>query len=220
MPRVAPETLRNTQIILKKEKVFTLSRLVSLLECSSRAAQTKLQQWRTYTSYNQNSKYYTMPHIPQFNVHGLWHYKGKYFSKYGNLKKTVVHLIRKSKSGLSGNQLGKLIGLPPQSFLHHFREVAGIRRIKQEGVFVYFSEEPDQHQQQVQKRLVAVSFPGKSLADAQAITILVALIKHHDITVDDILALPEVKAFKLSSKVIRGFLEHHGLQKKIVDTRP
>ena len=219
MPRIAHETLRNTQIVLKKEKVFTLKRLVSLLRCSSRAAQTKLLQWRTYTSYNQNSKFYAMPGVPQFNDHGLWHYKDKYFSKYGNLKKTVVHLIRTSETGLSGVQIGKLIRLSPQSFLHHFREVPGIRRMKQEGVFIYFSAEPEQYHQQVKNRGTALSFPVKSLTDSQAITILVALIKHHGITVEDIVALPEIKASKLSFQIIQGFLEYHGLQKKIPDIR-
>ena len=219
MPRIAHETLRNTQIVLKKDKVFTLIRLVSLLGCSSRVAQTKLRQWCTYTSYNQNSKYYAMPDVPQFNAHGLWHYKGKYFSKYGNLKITVVHLIRTSETGLSGAQIGELIRLPPQSFLHHFREVPSIRRIKQEGVFIYFSAEPDQYHQQVKKRGTALSFSVKLLTDSEAITILVALIKHNDITTEDIVALPEIKASKLSFQIIQGFLEYHGLQKKIPDTR-
>ncbi len=219
MPRISPETLQNTQIILKKEKVYTLSRLVSLLGCSSRAAQTRLQQWRTYTSYNQNGKYYTMPDIPQFNVHGLWHYKGKYFSKYGNLKKTVIQLICASEGGLSGEQIGKLIGLPQQSFLHHFREVVGVRRSKQEGVFIYYSEKPVQYHQQIKKRQATAFFSIKPLADTQAITILVALIKYQNITIEDILSLPEVKASNFSSKTIQRFLEYHDLQKKTPDIR-
>lgn len=220
MPKISPEILQSTQITLKKEKVFTLKRLVSLLGCSSRAAQSKLQQWRTYTSYNQNSRYYAMPDIPQFDAHGLWHYKGKYFSRYGNLKQTVVHLIVESECGLSGDQIGKLVGLAPQSFLHHFREVADMRRIKQHGVFIYFSADPERYDQQVQKRLATVSYPVKPLTDAMAITILVALIRHHGITIKEILALPEVKANKISSEVIEGFLQYHGLVKKTSDTAP
>ena len=219
MPRISKETVQKTQILLKKEKIFTLSHLVSLLGCSSRAAQTKLQQWQTYTSYNKNSKYYAMPDIPNFNVHGLWHYKGISFSKNGSLKNTVIHLIRGSDSGLSGTQIGKLVNLPPQSFLHHFRNVKGIRRKKQEGVFIYFSDDQEQYRQQVKKGLSTILFPVKSLSDAQAITILIALIKHHNMTIDDILVLPEVKQSKLPFEVIKGFLEYHGLLKKTPDIR-
>ncbi|MGA1825487.1 MAG: hypothetical protein ACMUIP_12585, partial [bacterium] len=71
MVRIDAETNKKTQQILKREKVFTLERLVSILKCSSRTAQTKLKQWRTYTSYNQNGKYYTMPTIPRFDVYCL-----------------------------------------------------------------------------------------------------------------------------------------------------
>ena len=219
MPRISKETVQKTQVLLKKEKIFTLSHLVSLLGCSSRAAQTKLQQWQTYTSYNKNSKYYAMPDIPNFNVHGLWHYKGISFSKNGSLKNTVIHLICGSDSGLSGTQIGKLVNLPAQSFLHHFRNVVGICRKKQEGVFIYFSDDPEQYRQQVKKGLSTVSFPVKSLSDAQATTILIALIKHHGMTIDDILALPEVKQSKLPFEVIKRFLGYHGLLKKTPDIR-
>lgn len=214
MPRISSDEIRKAQALLKKEKVFTLNRLVSILRCSSRTAQTKLQQWRIYTSYNKNSKYYTMPDIPQFNSYGLWRYEGKYFSKHGNLKKTVVHLVCKSEYGLSGDQIGKLVGLLPRSFLHHFREVPGIRREKRGGVYVYYSAAPEQYQQQVQNRISAVTYLDKPLTDADAIIILAALIKHHGITVEDILALPEIKAREFPPEIIRQFLDEHSLLKK------
>lgn len=57
MPRITPEKLRKAQITLKIDTVFTGSRLVSILGLRERTAQTKLKQWQTYTSYNQNNKY-------------------------------------------------------------------------------------------------------------------------------------------------------------------
>lgn len=220
MIRIDAETNKKTQQILKQEKVYTLERLVSILKCSSRTAQTKLKQWRTYTSYNQNGKYYTMPTIPRFDVNGLWHYENKYFSRHGNLKKTVIYLIHNSESGLSGDQIGKLIGLSPRSFLHHFSELPEIRREKKEGVYVYFSGDPQKYTQQMNNRITPQRPTAQPLTDADAITILVALIKHHTITIKDIIALPEVKARGLSSTIIRQFLEHHGLQKKTSVTKP
>lgn len=44
--------------------------------------------------------------------------------------------------------------------------------------------------------------------------ILVAIINHHDISADDILALPEIKKSKLTSPAVQGFIEHHGLVQK------
>ena len=90
MPIVDSKKLDFARSTLKKEKIFTLNQLVSILECSSRTAQAKLKLWKTYTSYNQNGKYYTLPEIPHFNEHGLWRFKRAVFSKYGNLKKTIM----------------------------------------------------------------------------------------------------------------------------------
>lgn len=219
MPRIDPEITIDTQAVLKQEKVFTLDRLVSILRCSSRAVQTKLKQWKTYTSYNQNGRYYTMPEVPHFDVNGLWRYEDKYFSRHGNMKKTVVYLIRISESGLSGDQIGKLVGLSPRSFLHHINGLTGIRREKKGGIYIYFSDDPGKYKDQVQNRLTAITNTAKSLSDADAVMILTALIKHYTITVEDIMALPEVKVRKISLFSIRKFLEHHALIKKTPATR-
>ena len=120
-------------------KVFTLEHLMASLGCSRPTARLKLRDWQAYTSYNQNGRYYTLPMVPRFDENGIWFYKNIFFSKYGNLKKTVVHLINKSPSGLTGNEIGNLVSLSPRLFLHHFRNVAGIKREKRDGVYVYYS---------------------------------------------------------------------------------
>ena len=172
----------SARLEVKKEIVFTLKRLVSIFECSSRTAQTKLKLWGTFTSYNQNGKYYTLPEIPQFDEYGLWKYGKAAFSKHGNLKKTVVHLVTTASAGLSGKQLGNILGLPPRSFLHHFRQCLGIRREKYDGVYVYFGDDQSTYTKQVEQRQSPLFTSSIiKLSDAEAIMILVAVIKHHGI---------------------------------------
>ena len=218
MARIPQEEIDRVQTVLKQEKVFTLNRLLSLLDFSARTGQTKLKQWGAHNSYNQNGRYYALPGVPEFDVHGLWRHEGIFFSRYGNLKKTVIHLIRSSEAGLSGSQIGQLIGLTPRSFLHHFREVSGIRREKQEGVYVYFSDTPDRFQTQWQNRARYGS--GQRLTFADVVVILTAIIKANDISIQEIMALPEVKARRLSDWAVREFLERHDLLKKMPVLRP
>ena len=152
MPRIDSDTIKLALKICKREKIFTLPKLVSILDCSTRTAQTKLKLWNAYTSYNQNGRYYTLPEIPQFNHHGLWWHKDVAFSKNGNLKKTIVHLVNVSPSGLIGKQLGDLLGLVPQSFLLNDRDCPGICREKHDGVYVYFANNASVYEKQVQQR--------------------------------------------------------------------
>jgi hypothetical protein len=219
MPRIDPDTYKLAIVTVKREKIFTLKKLVTILGCSSRTAQTKLKSWKSHTSYNQNGKYYTLPAVPEFDLNGLWRYKDAAFSRHGNLKKTVIHLVTSAPAGLSGRQLGELLGLSPQSFLHHFCNCPGICREKHNGVYVYFADDTLVYESQVRQRRSIVSRPPiVTITDPEAIMILVAIIKHHGISAEDILTLPEIKKSKLTQPAIQGFLEYHGLEKKNLDS--
>ena len=205
---------------LEKSKVFNIEDLTSLLTCSVPNARLKLKQWQAYTSYNQNGRYYTLPQIPRFNDYGLWHYKNIAFSRHGNLKKTVIHLVESSSAGFSGKQLGEVLGLSPRSFLHHFRNCPGIHREKHDGVFIYFSDIEQVYEKQLQERK---SLDDQSaivtLSDPEAILILVAVIREHGISAEEIAALPEVKKSKIKLPTIQNFMEYHGLLKKTPDSK-
>lgn len=221
MTRLNQDTIKAAYRYFKKLKVFSIGELSSVLTCSIPNARLKIKQWQAYTSYNQNGKYYTLPQIPQFDQYGLWRYKNVGFSKYGNLKKTIIHLVTASPAGLSGKQLGEILGLSPQSFLHHFRECPGIYREKHDGVFVYFSDVDDLCEKQVHQRSSLICRSATvTIPDTEAILILVAIIRQHGISAEDIAALSEIKKRGIKLSNIKGFMEYHTLLKKIPDFRP
>lgn len=221
MGRLDHEKIKTVWHRLEKAKIFSIGELASLLTCSVPNARLKLKQWQAYTSYNQNGKYYTLPQVPRFDDHGLWRYKNAAFSRHGNLKKTIIHLVSVAPAGLSGKQLGQILGLSPQSFLHHFRQCPGIHREKHEGVFIYFSDVDEIYEKQLQER---TSVAGRSamvtLSDPEAVLILVAVIRQHGISAEEILALPEIKKSKITLSAVNGFMAYHGLLKKMPDFRP
>ncbi len=202
---------------VKGERIFTLNRLVSALNCSSRTAQAKLKLWQTYTSYNQNGRFYSLPEVPKFDRYGLWRYKDAAFSKHGNLKKTIIHLVGASPEGLTGRELGELLRLRPQSFLHHFRKCPGIFREKHDGVYVYFSDIGEIYEKQERQRCALIHHRKlANISDSEAILILTAIIRHHGITSEDIMTLPEIKKSKIGKPAIQNFMVYHGLEKKIL----
>jgi len=221
MVKFNDEKLKTVFNFLEDMKVFTLDQLMSSLKCSMATARLKLKYWQAYTSYNKNSRYYALPTVPRFDENGLWSYKNIFFSRYGNLRDTVVHLINKSPSGLTGNEIGELVNLSPRSFLHHFRKLEGIQRQKKvDGVYAYYSDDPDRCRVQVQNRSRAVVSAGERLSDADAVIILAALIKQHGLGVEEIMKLSEVRRRNLPRTVITEFLDRQDLLKKTPDTRP
>lgn len=202
----------------RKQKIITIDQLVEILTCSVITARRRLKKWQTYTSINQNGRYYTLPKIPVFDEKGLWRYRAVIFSKHGNLTQTIVTMIGDSPKGLSATQIADILDLAPNSsFISRFKNVPGVKRERHQGRFVYFSDKPEMYNRQKDKWLERediVGFP----TDAQAIIILVHLIKNPQINIDQLAKQVSKKEKQIDSDSVRRFLQVHGLLKKIADT--
>ncbi len=207
----------NTAVIrsFKKQKIVTIDLLASWLSCSVVTARRRLNAWRAYTSYNRNGRYYTLPEIAQFDDMGLWRHQGAFFSKHGNLKQTLVHLVVHSVQGLSGAELGEILGLQPRSFLSHFRDHPAIYREHMRGCWIWFAADSGTRGQQLQARL-AQEVVGASCmpSDMEAVMILVDLIGHPESNVEQIARRLKSKQLDIDITAIRQLLEYHGLLKK------
>lgn len=201
--------------VFRRQKIITIEQLVRLLECSLITARRRLKKWQTYTSINKNGRYYTLPQIPVFDQNGLWKYQTVIFSKHGNLKQTIVALITGSPKGLSAVDIGQLVDLVPNSsFLSQFKNVPGVKREKHQGRFIYLSDNPEIYTRQKQQWTTIV-FPS----DTQAIMILVQLIKHPNISIEQLSQLVSDQRQSVDPATIRSFLQFHDLLKKISDTK-
>jgi len=203
----------------RRQVVITIDQLVELLTCSVITARRRLNNWRTYTSINKNGRYYTLPQIPVFDENGLWRYQTVLFSKHGNLTKTIVELIRTSQKGLSAVEIAGIVDLTPNSsFLSRIKNVPGVRREKHQGRFIYLSERPEIYSRQKNRwtfRQRVADFP----TDAQAIIILVQLIKHPGIGIEQLASKVSKQDKQIDPGAVRRFLQFHDLLKKTSDTK-
>jgi len=71
-----------------------------------------LSKLNCVTCFTDNSKYYTLPDIPDYDGFGLWQYGPICFSKHGTIKETARVLINKSVCGLSHTDLSSILGVP------------------------------------------------------------------------------------------------------------
>lgn len=201
----------------RQQKIITIDQLVKLLTCSVITARRRLKKWQTYTSINKNGRYYTLPQIPVFDENDLWWYQTVLFSKHGNLTKTIVELIRTSQKGLSTVEIADIVDLAPNSsFLSRIKNVPGVRREKHQGRFVYLSDHPEIYNRQKHRwTLSAADFP----TDAQAIIILVLLIKQPGIGIEQLAGKVAKHDKQIDPGAVRRFLQFHGLLKKTSDTK-
>jgi hypothetical protein len=219
MIKLEKSWIKQTIEDFRKRKVTTVPDLMSSMRCSAITVRRYLKQWRAITSYNKNGCYYVLPDIPRFNEYGLWQYKTIGFSKYGSLKRTIIHLVEDSLSGRDASEIAQLVGVDPHPILSRLIAKSSLQRRKVSGVFVYLSLNEERSTSQFQKRLEmrmpeSIGLPS----DTVGVAILVELIKNPKLTSKTLSRHLQNRGMTAPSQTIDNFLVYHGILKKTPDS--
>jgi hypothetical protein len=194
-------------------QVMTLSQLETLLSCSQRSVQRHLSKWGCLRSYNYNGMYFSLQVIARFDSFGVWKYQDVGFSRFGNLRDTVVQLVSNSPAGLTATELGQILGVNAHSFMSQFRVDPRLKREKWGGRLVYFCAEHDIRITQRRERSTSQSAPPLP-SDAQAIVILVFLLKNPKTTMEELVEIVNKEHKGIDITMVERLLEYYGLVKK------
>jgi len=196
-----------------RRKIMTLGEVAELIRGSIHTARRRLKQWQAANSYNHNGRYYTLPEAPEYDGNGLWRWHGVFFSRYGNLKQTVIALVQRSPAGLDAGELRSLVGLDPRSFLSAFATDARLRRQKAHGRFVYYGADPAVFIAQRERR-GALQAAGREATASEAIAILVEKIKHPALSDEALSRQLRKQKVLVEAQTIHAFFVRHGLTVK------
>jgi hypothetical protein len=204
------------QRLLDKNKMFSINTLIKALGCSLRTAQRKLTSLHAYTSYNFNCKYYTLPGIPEFDDNGLWEFNGVRFSKYGNLKSTVIRLVNDSAFGFQYSDLCDLLGIPPNSLRTYFKTIPELKHDKCGRFSFLFSKDKLLYEKQKEHREIYLSRGTKVLRlEIDEVVILVDRIKYPDSTLEECAQRLRSQSRNIDVDMVYRLLSYHDLLKKL-----
>lgn len=197
-----------------EEKCLTLEALSKSLDYSTRSIQRLLRKTGYYSSFTHNSKWYVLCTTPSFNEMGLWFYKSIGFSKHGNLSQTIFYFVNQSRQGLTAKEISEIISMPCHPVLNMMHKKGKIDRLNAKGGFIYVSKEKRKRERQT--FLILQSNESPLPSDADAVNILVELIKNPDYTVDEISSSLVGKVTCKPESIIRLF-QYHELEKKTLN---
>lgn len=212
---------KNLKIVIeewKSKKVFLLKELTDILKCSEITVKCYLRKWNAISSYNNNSKYYTLPEIAEFDANGLWKYNGIGFSKNGNLIQTIVHLVSLSLNGLNVKDIADLLHLDCTSLISRIFNRKYLMRKRFSGKYIYFSADEDIYELQLKEwEKIIETQAGIKISDTVAVTILVELISNPGLVNDEFVKHLSRKSINITKIQLNSFLEHHKILKKTSD---
>lgn len=212
MSRSSDKTEDRARKAFRRRKIMTLGEVAELIHSSIHTARRRLKTWQARNSYNHNGRYYTLPDVPAFDVNGLWRWRGVFFSQYGNLKQTVIELVRRAQAGLDAGEMRSLLGLDPRSFLSAFANHPRLRREKAQGRFVYYCADPSVYAEQQQRR--GLSAKGRQATPFEAIAILVEKIKHPALSNEALSRRLKKQKLSVEPETIDNLFVRHGLAVK------
>jgi hypothetical protein len=214
------KTNENVLKFFQSKKVMTTEELVAISKWSVPTVRRRMKGWHAYTSYNQNGRYYTLPAIPKFDQYGIWKYKKIFFSRKGNLKQTLINLVECSIAGRSAIESSNIIGISADTLLSHlYKNQQEIEREKHNGLYIYFSKNPDIYKKQKNKRERNLQNEAKETLpqDADSVIILAELIKHPKDTIEQLTRRARRKGINASIEMVRNLLVFLDLLKKTQD---
>ncbi len=214
MKRRNPELDKQALELFKCKKALSIGDLVAVLNCSPITVRRRLKEWNTYSSYNKNNRYYTLPTIPKFSKKGIWKYSDIFFSKYRTFKKTVIHFVRASKNGLSNSELEEVLGVNPNSLMAHFREVPGLKKERHRREIVYFSSDENVYKLQKENRFPAEPPTLQLPPDAETIIILLELVDNPGSTPAELSQGLKKKGHAITTQTIEALFDHYAIGKK------
>ena len=148
-----PDAVKALRTFFKKKPLAMLPDIYALLGTTSRmSAFRRLREMDYLSSFSHGGRYYTLPTVANFDPQGLWFCEEVGFSRFGNLKETLIHLVGQSVAGKTHEELEKQLRLRVHNTLLELVRSGKITREGFAGVFVYLNNHTDSAQQQLVHR--------------------------------------------------------------------
>ena len=214
-----PDALKALRAFFKKKQLAMLPDIYALLGTTSRmSAFRRLRELGYLSSFSHVGRYYTLPTLANFDPQGLWFYEEVGFSRFGNLKETVIHLVDQSVAGKTHEELEKQLRLRVHNTLLDLVRSDKIAREAFEGVFVYFSIRTDRAQQQLARRREGVGDSVQDvLPDGIVIEVLAEIIRGNQVQIDQSALLSQLaeRGIRISALQLNQLCTRLGLKKTL-----
>lgn len=211
------ERIEKLKKLIEKDQIVNIETLFKVLQTNSRMTVFRhLKRVDYLTSYSHSGRYYSIKGIPDFDSIGLWYLKGAWFSKYGNLRSTLVHFIENAEAGMTHGELENLLHLSVHHTLHDLVRKKTISRKLVERFYLYISSDVKHGSAQVscRQRKIADERETYPLNPFETIEVLVDLLHSEDWHLKSVVDRLGRKNTKVSEHQVNEVFSRYSIKKK------
>lgn len=181
-----PDALKALRTFFRKNQLAQLSEIYALLGTTSRmSAFRRLRELDYLSSYSHAGRYYTLSCVARFDSQGLWFCGEVGFSRFGNLKQTLIQLIEQSIAGKTHEELEIQLHVRVHNTLLELIRSGEIIREPFEGVFLYLGSRADSAKVQRRCRHEGnIDYTEDILPDGVIIEILAEIIRSNQVEIN------------------------------------
>jgi hypothetical protein len=205
------QTKQHLIALFAEQPCWMIEPLAAQLRYSIPSIRRFLLQAGYYSSFTHNGGWYTLRSIPRFANDGLWFHDDIGFSKIGSLTNTLVHLVQRSPSGMTAEQLGEKLRCRCHSVLVQLCRQGRLQRQKMGRSHVYLAIDPETAA--IQRQFLQVS-PAVQLPAEIAVMILAEFIRNPQSGFTELSKNIARRAhIRVDVAMIQTLFEQHGLKK-------
>lgn len=170
------------------------------------------------SSYSHAGRYYTRIDIPDFDSHGLWHFQGVCFSRYGSLKRTTEHLVSSAEAGYTHQELQLCLRVRVHNTLLDLVRSQRIHREALGDCYLYVSKTARRAASQLARRrdlLTSPTPPESTATRPLVIEILLEVIRGARLVADPAAVSARLveRGIQASPLQVEAVFQTHGLKK-------
>ena len=126
--------------LLLNNTVMSLKQLRSELQRPRSSLFRDLKKLDLISSYTHTGQYHALTRLATFDEDGLWFFQDVGFSRYGTLKRSLVHVITHSQAGMTHREMKKLFRVEVQKPLTDLVSTNAVaRQLLPSHIHVYLS---------------------------------------------------------------------------------
>jgi hypothetical protein len=137
---------------LKRKTVATVDEICSAVGRAEITVKQALPHLDYLTSYNQNSRFYTLRAEARFDRHGIWRHRKASFTSHRTLANLLVALVDDSPAGHNSAELGEITGVMASEILVRLTRKGRLTRVRRGREFFYFTNRSKRSRAQQMRR--------------------------------------------------------------------